>query len=262
MFFNLPYELQEMIMEYTSFFDCIKHGYIRIAKKLYHPEYCYLAILNKNYKILSLLDKYQMYNNLDNFVVHLAINSCDLKIVSIIYKNFPEFFTGSYLDMTASNGCLDIVKFLHKYVKGTTDAMDCTSMNGHYDTLVWLHENGYNCTSYAMDYASKYNYLNIVKWLHENGKTCTKNAMDFAAKYGHLDILIWLHENRTEGCTLDAINHAIALGHLPIVEWMFTNRYSDINIIQATAYAIKYDREAILDYICKFIVKNDTITQP
>jgi hypothetical protein len=256
MFFTLPYEIQEMIMQYTTFYDCINHGYTRIARKLYHPEYCHLAILNKDYKLLYLLDKYRMFNDLDNFVAHLAINSYNIDIVSLIYKNFPTFFTGQYLDIAASNGCLDIVKFLNKYIKGSTDAMDCASMNGHYEMLIWLFHNGYECTTYAFEYATKYNHMDIVKWLHRNKRPYTKNCIDNAIKYGHLDLLKWLYKYKPEeDCSSDAINQAIALGNSSTVIWMFENKYNNIDVMDAVIYAIKYDKEAILDFICNLIIE-------
>jgi hypothetical protein len=165
------------------------------------------------------------------------------------------FFTGQHLDLSASNGCLDIVKFLHQYVKGTTDAMDFASAHGHFDTLKWLYYNGYDCTHYALDNAAKFGHLDIVIWLHKNGKPATTMAMDNALRSGHLDILIWLHEHRKEGCTPAAIKHAVALGHFNTVQWMVEHRRDDVNLIDMILYTLKFDQSLILEYLCDIIVR-------
>jgi ankyrin repeat protein len=43
--------------------------------------------------------------------------------------------------------------------------MDLAAMNGHLETLKWLHQNGKTCTTQAMDSAAKNGHLEVVKFL-------------------------------------------------------------------------------------------------
>ena len=111
-----------------------------------------------------------------------------------------------------------------------TKHMNLAASNGHLEVVKWLHENRKEgCTYWAMDYAASNGHLEIVKWLHYNRtEGCSVNAMNYAATYGHLEIVKWLHENREEGCTTWAMDWASCNGHSEIVKWLKDNEINDL----------------------------------
>ena len=126
----------------------------------------------------------------------------------------------------ASNGHLDVVKWLHEYTKeGCTHlAMDRASENGHLEVVKWLHEHrSEGCTGAAMDRAASNGHLEVVKWLHEHrSEGCTHLAMDYAASNGHLEIVILLHHNGVKFSDRMFVT-TVRNGHLHVVKWLYQN---------------------------------------
>jgi hypothetical protein len=47
--------------------------------------------------------------------------------------------------------------------------MNYAASNGHLQVVKWLHEyRTEGCTAKAMDLAARNGYLEVIKWLHEN----------------------------------------------------------------------------------------------
>jgi ArsR family metal-binding transcriptional regulator len=131
-----------------------------------------------------------------------------------IRSNFVHCFRGSRaMDLAAQAGNLDIVIYLHeKGYSCTTAAIDSAASNGFIEVVKFLNENrSEGCTTNAMDTASAHGHFDVVKYLHEqscqSGKDvrCTTNAMDLAAQGGHMGIVRFLHENRNEGCSVSPL---------------------------------------------------------
>lgn len=117
-------------------------------------------------------------------------------------------------------------------------------MNGHLETVKWLHANRTErCTKSAMNFAAGNGHLSVVQWLHENrNEGCSIGAMCEAAANGHLSVLQFLHANRQEGCTPYAKYKSAANGHFDTFKWLYENRpelLSHDSILQN-----KWDREA------------------
>ena len=121
--------------------------------------------------VLDYLIPINERKNVDRIISHGAI---------IFWKPSVLHLTKSTMDLAATNGYLEIVKWLHANKKEgcTTDAMDWAADNNHLEIVKWLHLNRHEgCTTYAMDYAAANNHLEMVKWLHENRKEgCTTTA--------------------------------------------------------------------------------------
>ena len=198
---------------------------------------------NHNYCIYCLKHFYK--SNSNNFIYHcyycnqfLSIN--DLKLLNIELKNIfssgkleqikylieqKEFiWKNEYFDEAASNGHLDVVKFLHSIGKDcTTNAMDDASNYGHIEIVKFLHSIGKDCTTKAMDWASKNGHLEIVKYLHSIGKEYTEWAMDWASENGHLEVVKFLHSIGAH-CTRSAMDWASENGHLEVVKFLHSIR--------------------------------------
>ncbi len=137
-------------------------------------------------------------------------------------------FSRKAMEFGASNGHLDVIKWLHSNrTEGCTrKAMDSAAEHGYLEVVIWLHSNRTEgCTVGAMGSAAGNGHLDVVKWLHFNRtEGCTAEAMDSAASEGHLEVVKWLHFNRTKGCTKRAIDWAAMGGHLEVIKWLYINR--------------------------------------
>ena len=117
----------------------------------------------------------------------------------LLQHNLPHL-AHQHLTLTP-NWSVDIVRYAFQYLPREIRTrwlgncpMNTAAMNGHLETVIWLHLN--------------------------RAEGCTTNAMDYAAYNGHLDAIIWLHVNRTEGCTTDAMDWAARNEHLEVSRWL------------------------------------------
>ncbi|TMW69293.1 hypothetical protein Poli38472_001449 [Pythium oligandrum] len=158
--------------------------------------------------------------------LEIVASAGSLELVKFIHKTRGLGELGaSVMHQAAEHGHVDIVRFLHKHtnVECTTDAMDLAAANGHLEVVEFLHHHrSEGCTTRAMDEAAKQGYLNVVKFLHDHrSERCTTSAMDCTTS---LEVVRFLHGHRREGCTSNAMDAAAASGNLEIVEFLHTNR--------------------------------------
>lgn len=72
------------------------------------------------------------------------------------------------MDRVASNGHLDVVKWLHaNHSEGcTSEAMRAAVYNDHFDVLLFLHANrSEGCAPHVVDGTTCIKHLEIVQWL-------------------------------------------------------------------------------------------------
>lgn len=129
------------------------------------------------------------------------------------------------VDDAARSGHIGLLPFLGKnnaFYHFTSDAMDDSAANGHFQVVKWLHNNTDSaCTTAAMDQAAKNGHLDIVRFLHDHRKEgCTKAAMDGAARNGHLEIVRFLFENRGEYCSSAVAGDTY---HVEVLEFLRVN---------------------------------------
>eukprot|EP01132_Coremiostelium_polycephalum_P002707 gene2707-3358_t len=161
------------------------------------------------------------------------------------------------MDLAASSGSLDVVKFIHLNVESgfTEVAMDNASVIGSLEIVKYLHENSYCCSEDALDFSARSGFLKIVKFLHFNINTsCTCISINQAAKYGHLEVLEFLKSNRNEQPFELAILNSVKNGHFKVVKFLIENYYNifrdsiekSIKIAQEKRY---YE---IIEYLTKY----------
>ncbi|KAJ3118475.1 hypothetical protein HDU96_001294 [Phlyctochytrium bullatum] len=107
------------------------------------------------------------------------------------------------IDIAVMRSDFEVVKFLHYHVAGagcTTRAMNEAATNGSLDMVKFLHANRHEgCTATAMDYAAENNDLETVKFLHENRtEGCTSAALNNAVRFDNSGELVRLLATRKE----------------------------------------------------------------
>ena len=160
---------------------------------------------NHHYCIYCLKDFYNFNSNSNNFIYRcyycnqfLSINDLKLLNIELNEKIIKNIF---------SSGKLEQIKYLieQKEFIWKNEYFDEAASNGHLDVVKFLHSIGKDCTTNAMDDASNYGHIEIVKFLHSIGKDCTTKAMDWASENGHLEVVKFLHSIGAP-CTTDAMN--------------------------------------------------------
>ncbi|OQR87207.1 hypothetical protein THRCLA_22926 [Thraustotheca clavata] len=98
-------------------------------------------------------------------VHHTYMNSLAMKFHIISYTYDGAEFTIKAMDLAASYGKFNIVKFLHK--EGcTVQAMDKTAANNHLNVVEFLHANRTEgCTQKALLHAIHHQYTEMIKLL-------------------------------------------------------------------------------------------------
>ncbi|KAF0683927.1 Aste57867_24008 [Aphanomyces stellatus] len=161
------------------------------------------------------------------------------------------------LDVAATNGHLDIVRWLHTHGAQCTMYALANALQGHHfnvtrflvvnrtegctaamllewivgqgdvDIAHFLHEYYpvLQWTASQMDDVAARGHLALLTWLHDTSDAgCTTLAMDAAAGNGHLDVVQFLHTRRTEGCSANAIKNAAGHGHLEVVHFLLQHQ--------------------------------------
>jgi len=112
-----------------------------------------------------------------------------------LIKSFYANWTG---DLAAKLGALFVlIEWGNELPMYTESAMDLAASYGHLDVVKWLHANRTEgCTKWSMIMASVNGHLDVVKWLHTNRPNVfSPYAMGWAAENGHLDVAKWLKEH-------------------------------------------------------------------
>ncbi|EGG16761.1 hypothetical protein DFA_07739 [Cavenderia fasciculata] len=162
-----------------------------------------------------------------------AING-NLDILKMIHQRYPNtiIHTKKSVEGAAKNGHLSVIQFLDSIDKQvqplifTTQVMDNAASGGHKSLVEWLHQNrNEGGTERAIKLASENGHFDCVKYLVENMsiKKGTEEAMNMAALNGHYDIVVYLHQH-SYICTTRAIDGAAAKGHLNIIKFLQENR--------------------------------------
>jgi len=125
---------------------------------------------------------------------------------------------------------IDYIKYLN-YPGATTNIMDITAQNGNLDMLIWLHEHRKEgCSTWAMDWAAVNGHLEVVKWLHKNNKIGTYRTTLWALENGHVHILDYLKEEKILDftiCTTSLLKYIVNYSaddiNTDLIDWLYIN---------------------------------------
>ncbi|ETK73610.1 hypothetical protein F441_19902 [Phytophthora nicotianae CJ01A1] len=212
---------------------------LRVAEAYQHhhsagPEHFFcLAAEGGHLAVMKYLHEQGYSDNFKDAAV-LAVRNNHLDTLKWLLDTHDFHTYGFMVEEAARHRRISILQFFHhnissgdrEFLPPFRHAIDVAATNGHLDTVKWLHETRSDgCTSLAMNSAAGNGHLDVVKWLHANRtEGCTTRAMDRAAGNGHLEMVEWLHRNRSEGCTTNAMDLAAANGYLKVVKWLYVNR--------------------------------------
>ncbi|KAF0688616.1 Aste57867_19789 [Aphanomyces stellatus] len=166
-----------------------------------------------------------------------------LHVVEFLHEDQFEGCTTMALDWAARHGHVAIVHLLHSHPHAsecTTFAMDWAALGGHLEIVHFLHVHRQEgCTTRALDGAAQHGHLSVVQYLTDMRREgCTTLAMGLAARNGHLEVVQLLHVHRNEGCTTDAMDLAAMHGHFEVVQFLHVHRSEG-----CTADAMKWAAE-------------------
>jgi len=140
-----------------------------------------VAFRNISDKIMSLAYGYDIIPAIESFDSYGAL--CILRDGQYIND------TNDIWNIAARYGCFDVIEWLHEnHIDGCiSNTMDIAASNGHIEIVKYLDRHRKGCTTDAIDLAAKGGHFDIVRYLAENRtEGCTKNAV-FSTVWGHPD---------------------------------------------------------------------------
>ena len=142
----------------------ITHSYFRLLKWAYSKgclmnRKCYnKAIIIGNKRIFKwLLGRWQW----DEYVYMKAAEFNKVKMLELMIKNWTRRYDENALEVAASYGNLDTVKwFGDRHIYCSSDIMNTAAKYGHFNVVKWLRGPPQHCElgSKVLHYAAKYDY--------------------------------------------------------------------------------------------------------
>ncbi|EGG16764.1 hypothetical protein DFA_07742 [Cavenderia fasciculata] len=179
------------------------------------------------------INKYVRWQAINQYTTHP--NATVESLEGLIEWSPDVYFVGDYLDKTAINGKIDILKMIHsRYpntIMHTNKSVEGAALNGDLQMIQLLgsiDNKGIPIfTSQVMDNAATKGWLEILKWVHQNKSESgtTEQAINKAAENGHFECVKFLVENTKEEGTEEAINMAARNGHFNIVQYLHQHDY-------------------------------------
>lgn len=185
--------------------DILKH--IETFLVQYNPEVHTLSwVIKKNSTegLRFLCEKNtEPIQHFAGFAIYLASGYGKLDMLNWLITRYGPVYESVFLrnlmDTPAAYGYLHIIQYLNTYnYSASTEAMDGSAGNGHF---------------------------NVVKFLHDNRtEGCTQLAFDGAAENGHYHVMEWLYKNRTGRVSDEGMETAICNGHIEVVRFLLYTR--------------------------------------
>lgn len=160
--------------------------------------------------------------------LHQAVISGKLSSVKWMYKNGFAIADPFFVDIAASRGRIDIVKYLCGKVGATSDTVAIAVKSGNMGLVKWLRKNEKHSWMSAdedaelCNAAASVNNYEMLKWLIRKGCKMSAGVLISFAKCGNLAALQQLHSDGyclVSGCCNLAARH----DHLEILKWLHEN---------------------------------------
>ncbi|EGG16780.1 hypothetical protein DFA_07758 [Cavenderia fasciculata] len=209
--------------------DIIKLWDIRMLSKYALPWHFVKHYLPNDCKEINEYIRYQAINK------YAAHPNATVDTLQHLIEWSPDvYFVGDYLDKTAINGKIDILKMIHQRypntILHTSKSVEIAAWNSHLSVIQLLHSIDNQgipiFTTHVMDNAAKVGNLSIIQWLHQNrSEGCSEKGIDWASENGHFECVKYLVENTNQEGTEDAMDMAASNGHYDIVCYLHQQGY-------------------------------------
>ncbi|CAK4236016.1 unnamed protein product [Aphanomyces euteiches] len=156
------------------------------------------------------------------------------------------------LKFAAELGHFDVLTHLFKHAGSKCHSMvlDAAASNGHLDIVRFLHESNQPCSTLAMDQASEHGQLDVIKYMHSvRSEGCTKAAIERAATNGHTEVVYYLVEQVGAPCSVFALTAAAAHGYGDIVRYLVERVRRPWQIQQAVRLARANGHPKVAEYL-------------
>ncbi|EQC27922.1 hypothetical protein SDRG_14343 [Saprolegnia diclina VS20] len=182
-----------------------------------------LAVACNDADLLSLLTAHYECAWSASAMLAAIHQRCDVSVQYLYTHHRTATAIDNLLDLAAAAGLLSLVQILH--VDGfacTTAAMDDAATNGHLEVVRFLHlYRNEGCTTAAMDGAASNGHLNVLAFLHTTRREgCSDRAIDGAAALGSIVLLEYLYENCGRRPTYMTLYRALQHGRYGAFMWM------------------------------------------
>ncbi len=144
-----------------------------------------LAAISDGYENLI----YWLYHNKCVFDINICYYAAKYNQVSIlkwlISKNYI-YDNKSLLEIAVDNGCLDVIKYLHKQMKIHINYSNVAAENGDKVLLEWFLNNGIGLHMNICNYAAESGNYFLLKWLISLGYPSNEDTLYHACRSGNL----------------------------------------------------------------------------
>ena len=229
--------------------------------------YLKYSVQSQNLQMIQfLLDLNGPLCTVNKMAMYFAVVLNKLNIVIWLHEN-GHSFTTELMDLAATNGFFDIVKFqLENSTEGcTTDAIDGAARNEHLEVVIFLYENGKSYTTNSIQFAIQNNVTKFIEFFHNNRDNCFAESVNDAARFGYVSLAKTMYFNGDKEIHAYTLVGAIQNGYLNVVEWLFDtidiqillSSSSDLYLVQKTLQ-LKFE-QGDFDMV-KFLLINQSET--
>ena len=183
-------------------------GHLEVIKLLHQYGACGTSKALENASKYGHLEvvRYLVENNMCLYTIKAIIHAASkayIEVFDYLSQKFPHLVYDDLMhklvSAIAANGYVETLEQRHtqwsKYL--TVDALEAAVMNGHLETVIWLHETAQvPFGDRTINIAAAHGYLKIVDYLYKAGAPVQNNSIDDtiddATQNGYLDILKYL----------------------------------------------------------------------
>ncbi|DBA02764.1 TPA: hypothetical protein N0F65_010692 [Lagenidium giganteum] len=169
-------------------------------------------------------------------VMTYAVKGGHLPVVQWLYENAGVRACWYHVERAAERGYLDVVRYFldHPWMEDSTAecrtrAMCGAASNGRLDLVKFLHEQyGAQCPKYGGELAASNGHLPVIQFLIERCSHADSSAaLTNAAESGHVDIVQYFIDRQAISNVREALMEAISNGHSNVVQMLI--EYVDLD---------------------------------
>ncbi len=120
---------------------------------------------------------------------------------------------------------LETIKWLIENGCNASDSMNTAVLNGNFEIIQYLKQNGISFNDYTFQHAIQKGNLEIIKWLKDNGCKINKNInLSELILKNNLELILWIIDNELISAQ-EIYTYAKQKENLKIIEFLKLNEY-------------------------------------